>query len=79
MPNLLNGNQTYEIFRNGKSIGFATSFEVYKILRHQLTEDDLRQLPMSEQEAVEYHFAAGLDEYTYVGDDGEYVFTPVTK
>jgi hypothetical protein len=77
MPNLLNGNHTYEIFRNGKAIGFATSNEVYEILRHQLTEDDLRKLPMSEQEAVEYHFASGRDEYTYVSDDGEYVFTPV--
>lgn len=77
MPTLLNENLTYEIFRNGKSIGFATSDEVYKILRHQLTEDDLRKLPMSEQEAVEYHFAFGEDEYTYIGDDGDYVFTPV--
>lgn len=78
MTTLLNENRTYEIFRNGKVIGFATSDEVYEILRRQLTEEDLRELPMSEQEAIEYHFAYGQDEYTYIGDDGDYVFTPVS-
>ncbi len=77
MSPLLNETRTYKITRNGKAIGYATASEVYKILRHQLTEEDLRELPMSEQDAVEYHFAYGRDEYTYIGDDGDYVFTPV--
>lgn len=77
MSPLLNENRTYKITRNGIEIGFATSDEVYKILRRQLTEEDLRELPMSEQDAVEYHFTYGQDEYTYIGDDGDYVFTPV--
>ena len=77
MSPLLNETRTYKITRNGIEIGFATSDEVYKILRRQLTEEDLRELPMSEQDAVEYHFAYGQDGYTYIGDDGDYVFTPM--